>query len=493
MKKILAAILLFASSLFAQGNKNIPDEPKAYMLVRMVDGASLASVASGLAKQHGFDVEVKLSIVPAFRAKLGPRQMIELQRSPFVAAVEPDGPVYPMVQTIPYGIAAVGAMEGSQKAGDGTGQVDGVKLFILDTATSWEQNSDLRGSGSGFCAPTFCGGEPPPPPPPPSSLTGTVTSSAGGTIVDVVVELKGTHQRTSSDLAGVYKFGFVSPGTYEVGFLLLRSYAYATASVLIEAGKTTVLDQELLFCAEGAAGRSSKCQKTGGRAFEEALLPESDCQGHATHVAGTAGAMDNDQLVVGVAPGVELIALAVFAPCTSSGSWTDVIAALEWVVTNGPGKGVLNLSLGGAKNDTADAAIRATRDAGYTIVVAAGNNAGNACLLSPANQGGGVDNGIITVAATDSTGAEASFSSFGPCVDVWAPGVSVESTCNTGGLCVKSGTSMSSPHGAGAIAHLLSLGDQTPTALEAAMRAARIPAGRLSKDGTAIQLLHIAW
>jgi len=312
-------------------------------------------------------------------------------------------------------------------------------------------------------------------------------------VAGVEVALKETGQRALTDAAGVYRFDLLATGGYQVQFFLLNSYAYASAFALIEAGKTTVLDEQLLFCAEGAAGRSGKCKKTGGQAFDEAVLPEADCQGHGTHVAGTAGAIDNDQLVVGVAPGVELIALGVLAPCSSNGSWTDVIAALEWVGGHGRGKGVINLSLGGAKNDTADAAIRATRDAGYTIVVAAGNSGGDACLLSPANQGGGINNGIITVAATDSTGAEASFSSFGPCVDVWAPGVSVESTCNTGGLCVKSGTSMSSPHVAGAIAHLLSLGDQTPTALEAAMRAARIPTGKLSKDGAVIQLLHIAW
>jgi len=320
-----------------------------------------------------------------------------------------------------------------------------------------------------------------------------VTSSAGGTVTGVAVVLKETGQTRTTDDAGIYRFGDLTPGSYQVQFFRLGNYAYTSTSALVEAGEITVLDQELLFCANGASGRSGKCKQTGGQVFDGAVLPEADCQGHGTHVAGIAGAIDNDRLVVGVSPGVELIALAVFAPCFSSGSWTDVIAALQWVVDNGPGKGVINMSLGGSKNDSADAAVRATRDAGYTIVVAAGNNAGDACLLSPANQGGGIDNGIITVAATDPIGEEAFFSSFGSCVDVWAPGVSVESTCNTGITCIKSGTSMSSPHGAGAIAHLLSLGDQTPTALEAAMRAARVPTGKLSKDGAAIQLLHVAW
>ncbi len=190
-----------------------------------------------------------------------------------------------------------------------------------------------------------------------------------------------------------------------------------------------------------------------------------DDNGHGTHVAGIIAAKDNDEGVIGVAPGAKLYAVKVLDK-TGSGSWSGVIAGIEWVTANANIIKVANMSLGGSGTDTISSlrtAIEASVSKGVTYVVAAGNEAKDAMYSVPAAY-----DSVITVSAIVDTdgkpgklgpattyGADdsfASFSNFGEDVDIAAPGVNILSTWKGGGYKSISGTSMATPHVAGAAA-----------------------------------------
>lgn len=217
-----------------------------------------------------------------------------------------------------------------------------------------------------------------------------------------------------------------------------------------------------------------------------------DCHGHGTHVAGTAGARDNAIDVVGVAPGVKLTGVKVLN-CLGTGSTSTVIQGVDWVTANGAKPAVANMSLGGATSNALDDAVRRSSFTGVVYAIAAGNDGANACNTSPARAGAGTNNGIITVAALDMANQEASFSNFGSCVDLWAPGVDILSTRNGGGTTTMSGTSMASPHVAG-VASLLFNTDGTLTAplVEGQLKFDSTATGTSSKDGRAIRLVNAA-
>ena len=213
----------------------------------------------------------------------------------------------------------------------------------------------------------------------------------------------------------------------------------------------------------------------------------TDCHGHGTHVAGTIAARDNTTSVVGVAPGAPLTAVRVLG-CNGSGATSAVIAGVDWVTANAVRPAVANMSLNGGVNQALDDAVRRSAASGVFYALAAGNSAADACNESPARAGAGVDNGIMTTAATDINDAEASFSSFGSCVDVWAPGVNVVSTSRTGGTTTMSGTSMSAPHVAGGGAlRLSSAPTMSPTSVEADLRSRAQSTGTFSKNGAPIR------
>ncbi|MDF1504145.1 S8 family serine peptidase [Roseisolibacter sp. H3M3-2] len=170
----------------------------------------------------------------------------------------------------------------------------------------------------------------------------------------------------------------------------------------------------------------------------------TDCHGHGTHVAGTVGGAR-----VGVAKGVRLWAVRVLG-CTGSGSYAGIIAGLDWVARNGVRPAVANLSLGGTPDATLDAAVANLAAAGVPVVVSAGNSAIDACRQSPA-----AAPAAITVGASTSADAQASFSNWGSCVDLYAPGTSIYSAYKGGIYSTMSGTSMSAPHVTGAVALLL--------------------------------------
>jgi len=169
-----------------------------------------------------------------------------------------------------------------------------------------------------------------------------------------------------------------------------------------------------------------------------------DCNGHGTHVAGTVGSS-----TYGVAKSVSLVAVRVLG-CNGSGSTSGVIAGMDWVANDATRPAVANMSLGGVYSRATNAAVKRLTDRGITIAVAAGNDSLSACYFSPASAAT-----ALTVAATTRSDARASFSNYGGCVDMFAPGQDITSTWLSGGTKAISGTSMASPHAAGIAALVL--------------------------------------
>lgn len=187
----------------------------------------------------------------------------------------------------------------------------------------------------------------------------------------------------------------------------------------------------------------------------------NDCNGHGTHVAGTLGGT-----IYGIAKAVTIHPVRVL-DCAGNGTLSGVIAGMNWVAGNHIPPAVVNMSLGGGADTSIDAAVASLHNTnGLTVVVAAGNSNADACNFSPARAPL-----AITVGSTTSTDARSSFSNWGTCLDWFAPGSNITSAwigSNTATNTI-SGTSMASPHVAGAAARYL----QTyPTASPAAVRAA---------------------
>jgi len=198
----------------------------------------------------------------------------------------------------------------------------------------------------------------------------------------------------------------------------------------------------------------------GGNFVGDANPDAADCHGHGTHVSGTVGGTYS-----GVAKNVTLWVGRV-VNCSGGGNASMVIAGMDWIAANGLKPGVVNMSLGyGNVTAVKDAAERLVA-AGFTVAVAAGNGnfAGqpiNACGESPANAPN-----VLTVGATDTNDKEGSFSNYGTCVDLLAPGVNIVSSdyTVTNQVVGMSGTSMASPHVAGVAAQYLG---SNPTATPA--------------------------
>ncbi|WP_244292776.1 S8 family serine peptidase [[Micrococcus luteus] ATCC 49442] len=260
---------------------------------------------------------------------------------------------------------------------------------------------------------------------------------------------------------------------------LSGSYSWTAAGAGVSAYvvDTGVLASHAQFSGRITAGWSAVADGRGS----------GDCNGHGTHVAGTVAGS-----TYGVAKGATIVPVRVL-DCTGSGYNSDVVAGLDWIVAHHAAgiPAVANLSVGGPASPAVDAALQAVINDGVTALVAAGNSAADACGSSPARLPA-----AVTVAASDSADRQASFSNFGSCVDLYAPGVGIVSAAytSTTATASMSGTSMATPHVAGAAAVLLSHSPGLTPAQVASALASNATAGVISgaAAGTPNRLLYSA-
>ena len=329
-------------------------------------------------RQYGFSADhVYSATVRGFAARLTPEQIEDLRRDPLVAYIEADGEMR-LLQTsqmLPWGVDRVDADLSSAHAGDGTGSIDNVNVYVLDNGV----------------------------------------------------------QISHPDLNVIGHVNFTT------------------------------------------AANAPTCA-------------------HGTRVAGVLAARDNAFGVVGVLPGAPITAVKVTTCDPIITSTSTVVKGVDWVTQNAQSAGkraVANMSIGGFPSSTLDSAVKRSADSGILYAIAAGNSSMDACFTSP--QRAGTYAGVMTVAATTINNTEASFSNYGRCVDIWAPGDTILTTDLGGGTVTSSGTSYAAPHVGGAAGLYLST-NPTATAgqVEAALKADAVLTGTNSRDGRAIRLVNVA-
>lgn len=271
---------------------------------------------------------------------------------------------------------------------------------------------------------------------------------------------------TDARVAYVEQDGYVSTSAVQTGATwgidrvdqrnlpLSGSYEYLTTASNVH---TYIVDTGVLSTHVQFSGRMGN----GYTAISDGRGTE-DCNGHGTHVAGTVAGTTH-----GIAKGAIVHPVRVLG-CNGSGTNSGVIAGMDWVAANHVKPAVANMSLGGGASTATDDAVTRMHNAGVTVVVAAGNDNSNACNYSPARAPV-----AITVGSTTNTDARSSFSNFGTCLDIFAPGSNILSAWYTGTSATNtiSGTSMASPHVAGAAALYLA---NNPTATPAQVATALI-------------------
>ena len=245
------------------------------------------------------------------------------------------------------------------------------------------------------------------------------------------------------------------------------SYTYPNTASNVHA---YIIDTGILTTHSTFGGRASS-----GYDFVDNDSFATDCNGHGTHVAGTVGGS-----TYGVAKAALLVGVRVL-DCAGSGTNAGVIAGVNWVTSNAIKPAVANMSLGGGASTALDTAVSNSIAAGITYGIAGGNDNANACNYSPARV-----SAAITVGATTSSDARASYSNYGSCLDIFAPGSSITSAwySSTTATNTISGTSMATPHVVGAAALILA---DNPSYTPAQVRTAMIgnaTSGVVTSPGT---------
>jgi aqualysin 1 len=369
---IVATTLLAAGVAFTQA----PEEDVDTYIVVLEDSVDDPSqVAEGIdQRQEGFDEGfIYTEALEGFSAEIPDDSLDDVRNNSRVAYVERDEIVTAFDQKVPWGIRRIGASVSSTRAGNGSGKVTGVNIYVIDSGIA-----------------------------------------------------------TNPDLNVVKRHNLLTRG------------------------------------------------------------PDNDCYGHGTHVAGTLAARDNRIDVVGVAPGAPLTSVKVL-DCHGHGTAGKVIKAIDWVTAKAANAGkpaVANMSLGGPKSSAVNDAVRTSAARGVFYSLAAGNEGRSACKISPAMTGAGKNNGIVTTAATNQADIEPSWSNFGRCVDLWAPGTKILSTWLGGATKTISGTSQAAPHADGSAALYLSdHPNASPVTVENVLKKTSERASKKSKDGTPIRLV----
>ncbi|PRY38186.1 S8 family peptidase [Umezawaea tangerina] len=239
-----------------------------------------------------------------------------------------------------------------------------------------------------------------------------------------------------------------------------NSYSYTTTASNVHA---YIIDTGVRTTHSTFGGRATWGTNTAGDGNN------TDCNGHGTHVAGNVGGSE-----YGVAKGVSIVAVKVLT-CGGSGTTAGVVAGIDWVTANAIKPAVANMSLGGGVDTTLDNAVANSIASGVTYAIASGNSSADACSFSPARVPT-----AITVNASTRTDARASFSNYGTCTDIFAPGQDITSSWNTNDTATNtiSGTSMATPHVAGAAALYLAA---NPTASPATVSSALVAAATSDK------------
>lgn len=251
------------------------------------------------------------------------------------------------------------------------------------------------------------------------------------------------------------------------GLPLDKTFSYSGSGTGVNA---YVIDTGILFSHQEFGGRA-----VSGADFVDNDGDATDCNGHGTHVSGTIGGK-----TFGVAKNVNLIGVRVL-DCNGSGSYSGVIAGVDWVTANHKKPAVANMSLGGPISQALEDAIANSIKAGVTYALAAGNDNQSACLSSPSRMAN-----AIKVGSTTNTDQRSSFSNFGPCVDIFAPGSDIESAWDTSPSSTNtiSGTSMATPHTTGVLALYLEKNPaSSPDQAKAALIAGSI-SGKVASAGT---------
>nr|WP_233625027.1 S8 family peptidase [Actinoplanes sp. ATCC 53533] len=248
---------------------------------------------------------------------------------------------------------------------------------------------------------------------------------------------------------------------------LSTTYTYPNTASSVHA---YIIDTGILTTHSQFGGRA-----VSGYDFVDSDSNATDCNGHGTHVAGTVGGS-----TYGVAKAVQLVGVRVL-DCEGSGTTAGVISGINWVTSNAIKPAVANMSLGGGTSTTLDTAVSNSIAAGITYGIAGGNDSAAACNYSPARVAA-----AITVGATTSADARASYSNYGSCLDIFAPGSSITSAWYTSTTATNtiSGTSMATPHVVGVAALVLQANPSYTPAQVASYLTSNAVSGAVTSPGT---------